>query len=266
MEQEIGRRLAECGLRLESVKVTRLGPGGLEVQVVKGACANSRECVSILCPVVSSVLGQRVAVWDANCAFDSGLELCRVRLLPRTAFAVDVGWVSVPRREGEPCGDAAATVELDGGGTAVLVCDGMGVGEVAAEHSRQAAERLRRMLQAGLSPRYAMSVVNDLLFLGADGERFTTVDVLLFQRYEGRAEGVKAGAPPSDVRKGGRGGEVVALGDNRCLLGWPPLQDVRHIGAAGTGGRGVHDHRRGAGGGREAALMRFICALRRRRP
>lgn len=262
VEQEIGRRLAECGLRLESVKVTRLGPGGLEVQVVKGACANSRECVSILCPVVSSVLGQRVAVWDANCAFDSGLELCRVRLLPRTAFAVDVGWVSVPRREGEPCGDAAATVELDGGGTAVLVCDGMGVGEVAAEHSRQAAERLRRMLQAGLSPRYAMSVVNDLLFLGADGERFTTVDVLLFQRYEGRAEVVKAGAPPSYVRKGGRGGEVVALGGQSLPAGVAAPCRMFATSVQLEPGDEVFMITDGVlEAVEEAALMRFICAL-----
>ncbi len=212
LEQEISRRLGECGLTVESVKVDVRRGGGAEVQVLKTACANSRECVCIMCPTVSAVLGQRVAVWEADCAYDSGSELCRVRMLARTAFTSDVGWMSAPRSEGQPCGDTAARVDIGGGSTAVLLCDGMGVGEVAAEQSRRAMERLGRVLVAGMSPAYAASVVNDLMFLGADTERFTTVDLLVFGAYDGRADIVKAGAPTSYLRRGGRGGDVMPLG------------------------------------------------------
>lgn len=101
---------------------------------------------------------------------------------------------------------------MGGGATAVLICDGMGVGEVAAAQSQRAVERLGRMLVAGLAPAYAASVVNDLMFLGADTERFTTIDMLVFGAYDGRADIVKAGAPMSYLRRGGRGGAVTSLG------------------------------------------------------
>jgi hypothetical protein len=213
VEQEIGRRLAEYGITVESVKADlRHARGGAEVQVLKAACANSRECVSILCPTVSAVLGQRVAVWEADCAYDAGSELCRVRMRARTAFTIDIGSVSAPRTNGQPCGDTTARIDMGGGATAVLICDGMGVGDVAAAQSQRAVERLGRMLLAGIPPAYAATVVNDLMFLGADTERFTTIDMLVFGAYDGRADIIKAGAPMSYLRRGGRGGSVTSLG------------------------------------------------------
>ena len=210
LEQEISRRLAECGVGVEAVSVSRRGRAGFEVEVAQATCPHTAQCVSTVAPVVTSVLGQKVAVWEARCGCDSGAESCNMRLLPRAAFAIEVGWVSVPRNQGDPCGDTAARFDLGDGSTAIVVCDGMGVGEVAATQSQAAVERLDGLLRAGISPVYASQVVNDLMFLGADAERFTTLDLLLFNGYTGKAEIVKAGAPPSFLL---RDGHVDTIGE-----------------------------------------------------
>src|SRR5687768_9502224 len=75
--------------------------------------------------------------------------------------SLDVGWVCLPMRGEEACGDACWVEELEGGRTVILVADGLGHGLQAAEASRQAVRlfkenatldgpRLLEVLHAGL--------------------------------------------------------------------------------------------------------------------
>jgi anti-sigma regulatory factor (Ser/Thr protein kinase) len=59
------------------------------------------------------------------------------------ASALDFGWVCLPKRGEEACGDAVWVEALDDGRVVVLVADGLGHGLQAADASRQAVRLFR---------------------------------------------------------------------------------------------------------------------------
>lgn len=78
----------------------------------------------------------------------------------------------------------------------VILCDGMGTGQGAAEESRTASELIRQMLTAGLSPETVLGSVNSQLAL-TDRGGAVTVDLAEIRLDNGRAMLYKWGAGPS---------------------------------------------------------------------
>ncbi len=85
----------------------------------------------------------------------------------------------------------------------VLLCDGMGTGTGAARESREAAELLKRLLQAGFPAEYALRSLNSLAVLRELGG-CTTVDLVRLQLDTGRGTLYKWGAASSYLLKNGQ--------------------------------------------------------------
>ena len=85
----------------------------------------------------------------------------------------------------------------------VLLCDGMGTGAGAAQESREAAELLKQLLQAGLPAEYALRSLNSLAVLRELGG-CTTVDLVRLQLDTGRGTLYKWGAASSYLLKNGQ--------------------------------------------------------------
>ena len=85
----------------------------------------------------------------------------------------------------------------------VLLCDGMGTGAGAARESREAAELLKGLLQAGFPAEYALRSLNSLAVLRELGG-CTTVDLLRLQLDTGRGTLYKWGAAGSYLLKNGQ--------------------------------------------------------------
>lgn len=140
----------------------------------------------------------------------SECEECSIRLLPARKYDLESDAVTLPRTPGETSGDSHAVVNLGDGRMAVIIADGMGVGEAASKESGAAVAMLVRLLEAGLDLDFAVQSVNAVMLLRSDDDRFTTVDLAVVDLYTGQAEMVKAGAPPSFIK---RGHNVIAIGD-----------------------------------------------------
>ena len=85
----------------------------------------------------------------------------------------------------------------------VLLCDGMGTGAGAAQESREAAELLKQLLQAGFPAEYALRSLNSLAVLRELGG-CTTVDLVRLQLDTGRGTLYKWGAASSYLLKNGQ--------------------------------------------------------------
>lgn len=80
----------------------------------------------------------------------------------------------------------------------VLLCDGMGTGQAAAQESKTVSQLLRQMLSAGFPAEYALRSVNSLLALrGCSGG--ATMDLAEIRLDSGRGTVYKWGAAPSLV-------------------------------------------------------------------
>jgi len=138
----------------------------------------------------------------------------RLERLPK--LTADVGVCSAPREAGAVSGDSCVTAMLDGDKLMALICDGMGSGPAAAGESARAAALIGRCLAAGADWSLAIDTVNALMLNTAEGDMFSTVDLLVLDLSTGMAEFMKLASPPALIA---RGNDVRAVEGGRLPLG-----------------------------------------------
>ena len=141
----------------------------------------------------------------------------RLELLEAEPLAVTVGIAAMKKQGEKVSGDRGTYFKTDAGVLCVLLSDGMGTGDEAAEDSRRVIAILEKFLRAGIDPAVAMKILNSVLLL-RDGESwgFATVDLMCVDLFSGETCFYKYGAPPSYVMGGGSirriKGETLAAG------------------------------------------------------
>jgi len=145
-----------------------------------------------------------------------GLPLRRVEDVPgrmtltQAEPLMAVAGVAARRREGQrESGDTGTWFKRGDGSLFVLLCDGMGSGELAHRESALAVRLLEEFLRTGMESAAALRTVNAALALrNEESGAFTTVDLLRVDLYTGEGEVCKLGAAPTYLR---REGEVKRL-------------------------------------------------------
>ena len=99
-------------------------------------------------------------------------------------------------------GDSWGVIDLQDGRLVQILCDGMGSGTSAMEQSNTAVQLLKSLLAGGLSIRLSLTMMNTVLALQYNGQRFSTADVAVWNLNRGKIELYKYGAAPSFVRNG----------------------------------------------------------------
>ena len=147
----------------------------------------------------------------------AGEDCSRLELLEAEPLAVSVGIAAMKKKGERVSGDRGTYFKTDAGVLCVILSDGMGCGDEAAEDSRQVILILEKFLRAGIDPAVAMKILNSVLLL-RDGEHwgFATVDLMCVDLFTGETCFYKYGAAPSYVLQG-RGvrcvkGETLAAG------------------------------------------------------
>ena len=83
----------------------------------------------------------------------------------------------------------------------MILCDGAGTGEPAAQESLLAVDTLVELIQAGMPPEDAMELLNGMYILRDSGS-FSTMDVLELSLLNGQGTLYKWGAAPTYVKSG----------------------------------------------------------------
>ena len=117
---------------------------------------------------------------------------------PEPAYRVELG-IRTQGRE-SCCGDRSDSFAA-GNNQYILLCDGMGTGEAAAQEADAAVCTLRELLQAGMMPYEAMELLSGTYLL-RDTSAFATVDLLQLDLVSGEGILYKWGAAPSYLRLG----------------------------------------------------------------
>ena len=169
---------------------------------------NARGQAEELCSLVAEATG--VAMMTAS--IDQG----RVLIVQRPPLEAVCGVCSISSDGQCVCGDTAWHGLLQDGRYMAAVSDGMGHGDDAALSSRQTVELLRLCLDAGYTLQQTLTVVNGMMMLGGNGERFITVDLLLIDLWSGRGTLVKMGSAVSYLLQNGEpsqlSGDALPLG------------------------------------------------------
>ena len=117
-------------------------------------------------------------------------------------FQPELGFRSLSRKAEGLSGDRGASFRV-GKWFYLLLCDGMGTGPAANAEAGAAIGILRTLLQSGIQPREALTLLNGIYILRDDGG-FATVDLLRADLTTGEAELFKWGGAPSYLKRKGK--------------------------------------------------------------
>ena len=220
MEKRLKTRLKKAGIRMLSA-VFYMTPQGkyeihLTVKAMKGQSVSTRELVRLVGDSVGREMmpgrGERPVI---------GEDYCTVACMEGARFHTLQGVARIGKGCEKISGDTFLMTELPGGKQGIALSDGMGTGEDAFRESSMVVEMLEELLGAGFPVKTAVQMMNTALVIGREEVRFCTVDVTLFDLYEGACEFVKAGAAATFLK---RQGEVEIIRSATLPIG--VLQDI----------------------------------------
>jgi len=186
-DRRLRQRLAELDLNVRTA-VFRDSRGLLKIE------AEGPDCSSLSRPSrlqdLSALLGVPLRIERESS--------CSLSLLQQEPLMAVAG-IAAQKKGGETVsGDAGTYFKREDGMLFVLLCDGMGSGPLANRESSLAVRLMEQFLQAGMTPRQALSTLSSALALrGEDNGGFTTVDLLQIDLFTGDGNLFKMGAAPT---------------------------------------------------------------------
>lgn len=207
----------ECALARLDVAEVRVAHAASHPEVeieYTGACDGCGRCVELLVPVVERVLGHRYSGRSICRREEQGV--CRVSLTPEPLYELKVEVARLAKDGSSVSGDSYCQVELGGGRVALMLSDGMGVGDRAAIESQATVGLFEKMLRAGFDYTFAAHTVNAALLLRSPEEMFATVDLAIVDLFSGDVEFLKVGSSPTFIK---RDHEVEVVRSNSLPVG-----------------------------------------------
>ncbi len=127
----------------------------------------------------------------------------RIVLMEAEPLSVSVGLASARKTPGAPCGDRGTYFKTDDGVIYIILADGMGTGEFAAECSGSVVHILERFLRSGMTPETSLKILNDVMLLQNETDTVSAaVDLMGIDLFSGETVMLKYGAAPTYVRDG----------------------------------------------------------------
>jgi stage II sporulation protein E len=165
------------------------------VKSEKGNCIPTRKVAELL-----SVCTKRRMCPAQNERQVLGQEYETIVCVEGPGYYVLQGVAKMGKNGQKISGDSFLMKTLPGGKEAAILSDGMGSGERALQESGMLVEMLEELLGAGFPVETALSMINTALVMGREEVRFSTVDMSIFDLYNGKCEFVKAGAAVTFLR------------------------------------------------------------------
>ncbi len=195
-ERRLLRYLRTLDIDAET-SVYRDGSGRLRVVIESGRLTPLMKEEDYL-EKLSAVVGARLCQPEAPSAGAS-----RLTLLEAEPLAVSVGIAALKKKGEKVSGDKGSYFKTDAGVLCVILSDGMGTGDEAAQDSARTVAILEKFLRSGVDPAVAMKLLNSVMLLQSpDSWGYATVDLLCIDLFSGDACFYKYGAAPSYVREG----------------------------------------------------------------
>lgn len=203
LENVIFYELRKTNDNVEKVTVEEGENGEYEVAIYRHGCNGRQECREKTIDTVSGILGRKMKRAEKECTTDASGR-CKLLLSEKCNFRVSSAAAMAIKDEESMSGDSYSFMDLPKGGYMIALSDGMGSGKAAGEESRTVIELLEQFAEAGFKRELALKMINSVLVMGTDDERFATLDMCYIDLYSGTAEFIKTGAAATFVIRDGK--------------------------------------------------------------
>lgn len=217
LERELEKAVAKRGLPVEDAGITDVSDRSIGVWAKYIQCPGETYCRQAIEEEVSRLLGCTFIVHESTCgARENGGCRCDYRLLAAGAHNLTLGKAQLAKDGKGVCGDSGGNILLEDGRQLLMISDGMGSGDTAAKESNAAISLMSKLLEAGFSRATAIDMVNSVLSLRGNAERFVTMDICVVDMYDGKTQFIKTGGAASYIK---RGSTVQVVGGNSLPVG-----------------------------------------------
>lgn len=199
LEKKIRSQLKKIGIRMIN-HVFYMSEAGkyeihLTVRAQKGQCVATKEVARIVGACAGRSMypetGEQPIVWQ---------EYSTIVIRESSRYHTLQGVAKIGKGCERISGDTFFMTALPGGKQGVLLSDGMGSGEEAFRESALVVEMMEELLTAGFPLKTAIQMLNTALVTGREEVHFSTIDMCVFDLYEGSCELLKAGASTTFIR------------------------------------------------------------------
>ncbi len=191
--------------------------GQLTVELETEAPTALQTHLSEFLPLFEKVADSRLTV---SSTASVGAGISKIILSRRETYRVRIG-VGLRCRDGESkSGDTCVHFKTPDGRLWLIISDGMGSGDDAAEVSRSAVKLLESFLRSGVSVQTALTLICPAFAIKNESRTFTTIDLLCIDLFTGNGEFYKCGAAPSFIMSGDEnGGQLRRVSSNALPAG-----------------------------------------------
>jgi stage II sporulation protein E len=202
--KDLGEKLVNA-LKKEKIKaddavVFENAAGRLEVSVRHAGCSGSMPCVTVIERIAKEITGKKLVREGGECGKKRFGKGCLLKLVQERKYGVTTGVAQAPKHGNNVTGDSYTFIETFSGKYIAAISDGMGSGKAALKLSKATVSFIEQFMEAGFDKDTTIKMINSLLLLKSDEEAFATIDLVVLDMYEGKAEFVKVGSSPSFIK------------------------------------------------------------------
>ncbi len=208
-KEKIKKLLEQKNIIAEDINIKKQKNNKLEVTLYVKPCNeyednNSLEVEECLTdkirPILSKFFKQELDIQLVDCAIQNDKEICYFKYTSKNKYSLQIGLAKTTKNGSPVSGDTSLKMKLQDGKQLIAISDGMGSGPNARKSSRIATQMLKRLLGSGFNKETSLDIINSNMCLNSEDDSYATLDIAIFDLFEGNVEFIKSGASPTYIK------------------------------------------------------------------
>ena len=207
-KEELLRLLEQKKIEVKELNINKEKDGKIEIGIYINPCEdyNSKdleieECLSDkIKQVITKFYKQEFDVQIVDCSIQKASDICYFRYISKNKYRLQIGLAKATKDGSPVSGDTTLKMKLEDGKQVIAISDGMGSGPNARKSSKIAVQMLKRLLKSGFNKETSLDMINSSMCLNSEDDSYATLDIAIFDLYEGNVEFIKNGASPTYIK------------------------------------------------------------------
>ena len=208
-KEKIKKLLEQKNIIAEDINIKKQKNNKLEVTLYVKPCNeyednNSLEVEECLAdkirPILSKFFKQELDIQLVDCTIQNDKEICYFKYTSKNKYSLQIGLAKTTKNGSPVSGDTSLKMKLQDGKQLIAISDGMGSGPNARKSSRIATQMLKRLLGSGFNKETSLDIINSNMCLNSEDDSYATLDIAIFDLFEGNVEFIKSGASPTYIK------------------------------------------------------------------
>lgn len=207
-KEELLKLFEQKKIEVKELNIKKEKNGKIEIGIYINPCEDYNstnleieECKSDkIKQIITKFYKQEFEVQVVDCSIQKATDICYFKYISKNRYKLQIG-LAKTKKEGSPVsGDTTLKMKLQDGKQLIAISDGMGSGPNARKSSKIAVQMLKRLLISGFNKETSLDMINSSMCLNSEDDSYATLDIAIFDLYEGNVEFIKNGASPTYIK------------------------------------------------------------------